>query len=194
MGRSRPGTPRGPRGTIGCRRSCSIGEGITPGSSHRARPSVGHKSRRREVGPSDGAGSPRRDELTRRPTMVVSPMRGSSVPNAPPSSASTPCRASSSGTRLVSIRTLSWRSSSRRHEPSSFRVKIAICRTNRSGVGRDTSVTRAQSSPTHPRLARSVRSVPQVRSQMLSASTPPGRAPPHSPRAHGRSLRRPGGS
>ncbi len=77
--------------------------------------------------------SARRPRQGRRPTKTASPKGRVSVPKASWISASTPTVANSSGSRAVSTRTLSCRSSSRRQVPSSWRTKVVISRTI--GVG-----------------------------------------------------------
>ena len=81
--------------------------------------------------------------------------------------------------------TLSCRSSSRRHDPSWLRTNTAICLTKRAGEGIENSVMIAHFSPTRPRFGASCRATPHSRSQMSTASTPPGR------RACGRGDKRP---
>jgi hypothetical protein len=92
-----------------------------------------------------------RRQSGRRPITVRSPIGSCSPPNDDPTVATTPCSFRRAGMRLVSIITLSCRSSSRRQDPSSFRTNVVICRTNRSGEGADVRVTMAQSSPTQPK-------------------------------------------
>src|SRR6185437_11589213 len=83
-----------------------------------------------------------------RPTIATRPSGSSSSPNDGAIRASTPWPARSAGTAVVSTRTFSWRSSSRRHVPSSVRRKAVISRTKTLGSGRPKRVTIAQSSAT----------------------------------------------
>jgi len=76
------------------------------------------------------------------------PPGSSAVPNAVPTSARTPCAASSPGSRDVSSSTFSWRSCPRRHAPAPSGTNVVASLTKRSGAGAENSVMMAQSAST----------------------------------------------
>src|SRR5207302_10222703 len=111
-----------------------------------------------------------------RPTIAINPAGNCSSPKDGLTSASTPCSASNAGVLAVSMSVFSWRSSSRRHVPSSLRTKVVISRTNLLGAGIEYSVAITHFSVRRTDAAVRFQASVHRMSERSMANTPPGRS------------------